>query len=102
MSALQGKTTVDRRQEVRRVLAVALVMNIAMSLLKLSVGVLSGSLAVIADAMHSATDALSSLTGLITNSLSDPRPDRDHPYGCLLYTSPSPRDQRGSRMPSSA
>ena len=26
-----------------------------------------------------------------------------HGYnGCLLYTSPSPRDQRGSRMPSSA
>ena len=24
------------------------------------------------------------------------------PVGCLLYTSPSPRDQRGSRMPSSA
>ena len=23
-------------------------------------------------------------------------------YYCLLYTSPSPRDQRGSRMPSSA
>ena len=23
-------------------------------------------------------------------------------YVCLLYTSPSPRDQRGSRMPSSA
>ena len=28
----------------------------------------------------------------------DPTP----PGGCLLYTSPSPRDQRGSRMPSSA
>ena len=26
----------------------------------------------------------------------------DQSYGCLLYTSPSPRDQRGSRMPSSA
>ena len=25
-----------------------------------------------------------------------------HVYVCLLYTSPSPRDQRGSRMPSSA
>ena len=25
-----------------------------------------------------------------------------HPNACLLYTSPSPRDQRGSRMPSSA
>ena len=27
---------------------------------------------------------------------------RDLPVICLLYTSPSPRDQRGSRMPSSA
>ena len=26
----------------------------------------------------------------------------DVAYACLLYTSPSPRDQRGSRMPSSA
>ena len=29
-------------------------------------------------------------------------PDLDGGRGCLLYTSPSPRDQRGSRMPSSA
>jgi cation diffusion facilitator family transporter len=85
MSALLAKTTVDRRQDVRRVLAVALVMNIAISILKLAVGVVSGSLAVIADAMHSTTDALSSLTGLITNNLSDPRPDRDHPYGHHKY-----------------
>ena len=30
--------------------------------------------------------------------------NESHPYPgtCLLYTSPSPRDQRGSRMPSSA
>ena len=28
--------------------------------------------------------------------------DEGLPYYCLLYTSPSPRDQRGSRMPSSA
>ena len=26
----------------------------------------------------------------------------EHSMNCLLYTSPSPRDQRGSRMPSSA
>ena len=26
----------------------------------------------------------------------------DHQYTCLLYTSPSPRDMRRSRMPSSA
>ena len=29
-------------------------------------------------------------------------PERKQKYNCLLYTSPSPRDQRGSRMPSSA
>ena len=29
-------------------------------------------------------------------------PHWDSLYTCLLYTSPSPRDQRGSRMPSSA
>ena len=28
--------------------------------------------------------------------------DYDPSMSCLLYTSPSPRDQRGSRMPSSA
>ena len=28
--------------------------------------------------------------------------DKIPPYGCLLYTSPSPRDSYGSRMPSSA
>ena len=28
--------------------------------------------------------------------------DSEEDNDCLLYTSPSPRDQRGSRMPSSA
>ena len=28
--------------------------------------------------------------------------DADHANGCLLYTSPSPRDRQKSRMPSSA
>ena len=45
--------------------------------------------------------ALGWLTALAetTNELSDSYP---HQTACLLYTSPSPRDQRGSRMPSSA
>ena len=36
-----------------------------------------------------------------TNVLSFPA-DIQLPEGCLLYTSPSPRDKRQSRMPSSA
>ena len=41
--------------------------------------------------------AISTSYGTITVSS-----DGSYAYTCLLYTSPSPRDQRGSRMPSSA
>ena len=34
--------------------------------------------------------------------LKDIKPGFKLPPNCLLYTSPSPRDQRGARMPSSA
>ena len=39
---------------------------------------------------------------LIESSSSTPWEDLSRLEPCLLYTSPSPRDQRGSRMPSSA
>ena len=35
-------------------------------------------------------------------ALLDSIAQQEYPKDCLLYTSPSPRDQRGSRMPSSA
>ena len=41
-----------------------------------------------------------SLTAVLDESLAAARSASDKL--CLLYTSPSPRDQRGSRMPSSA
>jgi cation diffusion facilitator family transporter len=84
-SAKDHAANSDRRGAVQRVLLVALTVNVSMSVLKFSVGLLSGSLAVLADAMHSATDGLSSLMGLLSNSLSDPKPDRDHPYGHHKY-----------------
>jgi len=70
---------------VKRVLVIALALNVSMTLLKLVIGLLSGSLAVLADAMHSATDGLNNLLGLLTNGISDPTPDRDHPYGHDKY-----------------
>ena len=39
---------------------------------------------------------------LLTTEAVDPYTEVVDLYSCLLYTSPSPRDQRGSRMPSSA
>ena len=40
--------------------------------------------------------------GAVTMDDKDLHFDNFESYTCLLYTSPSPRDQRGSRMPSSA
>ena len=45
---------------------------------------------------------LNFLAACILSNNADPRALTDPYYICLLYTSPSPRDQRGSRMPSSA
>ena len=38
---------------------------------------------------------------MVQTELTEQQGRKDHKV-CLLYTSPSPRDQRGSRMPSSA
>ena len=40
--------------------------------------------------------------GVITNDIYTKEDEKILVNTCLLYTSPSPRDQRGSRMPSSA
>ena len=52
-----------------------------------------------------AKDVLQELNGWATHELLLQHYNIDYSTGyeaCLLYTSPSPRDQRGSRMPSSA
>ena len=59
------------------------------------------------DTVYSVDPESGAATALFTSNLDvvaglahDPATDTI--YSCLLYTSPSPRDQRGSRMPSSA
>ena len=55
--------------------------------------------------VYDLVSVLSERDGEPFQRLEDPSPVRDffpRRDGCLLYTSPSPRDQRGSRMPSSA
>ena len=73
------------RAEVRRVLVVTLVLNIAVVLFKAAVGWWTGSLSLMADALHSITDSANNVLGLVTNQLASPEPDRDHPYGHQKY-----------------
>lgn len=71
----------DNRKKVRQVLIITLILNIVVLLLKAVVGVMTGSLSLQADALHSVTDSANNVLGLVTNQLSSPKPDRDHPYG---------------------
>ncbi|MBF2094416.1 MAG: cation transporter [Synechococcales cyanobacterium K44_A2020_017] len=72
---------ISYRAEVQRVLVITLVLNILVAVLKAIIGSLTGSLSLIADALHSTTDGVNNILGLVTNHLSSPEPDRDHPYG---------------------
>ncbi len=71
----------DNRKKVRQVLIITLILNIVVLCLKAVVGVMTGSLSLQADALHSVTDSANNILGLVTNQLSSPKPDRDHPYG---------------------
>ena len=52
--------------------------------------------------MTSNTLATTASRGTVALVMQTDGPNADVDKSCLLYTSPSPRDQRGSRMPSSA
>lgn len=71
----------DYRANVRRVLILTLVLNLTVTVIKGVLGSLTGSLSLLADALHSVTDSVNNVLGLVTNHLSSPEPDHDHPYG---------------------
>ena len=56
-----------------------------MALVKLALGLGLGSLALLADALTSAAHGMGGISALVAAQLSDPRPDRDHPYGHTKY-----------------
>ncbi|AFY71395.1 cation diffusion facilitator family transporter [Thalassoporum mexicanum PCC 7367] len=71
----------DTRPEVRKVLIVTLVLNVAVLLLKVIVGIWTGALSLVADALHSLTDSANNILGLVAIRFASPFPDREHPYG---------------------
>lgn len=61
--------------------AVGITVNLMLSALKLTFGILSGSVAITADAMNNISDAASSIITLITFRISEKPADRAHPFG---------------------
>ncbi|GAB4582122.1 MAG: hypothetical protein Fur0022_48770 [Anaerolineales bacterium] len=71
--------------EVRRVLWQVLIANLAVTILKIVLGAVTGALAVIADGFHSLVDSSSNLIGLAAIRLAQRPADKHHPYGYRRY-----------------
>ncbi|TAK13684.1 MAG: cation transporter [Anaerolineae bacterium] len=71
--------------EVRRVLWAVLAANLAVTALKIGLGVTTGALSVVADGFHSMVDSSSNLIGLAAIRLAARPADEQHPYGYQRY-----------------
>lgn len=64
-----------------RVSVISIIINFALSLLKLLAGIFARSGAMVSDAVHSASDVLSTFVVIAGVKLADKKPDNEHPYG---------------------
>jgi cation diffusion facilitator family transporter len=71
----------ERERQVRRVIVIEGLANVAVLALKLVVGVSTGSLAVFGDALHSLSDVANNAVAWFVVRISAQPPDRHHPYG---------------------
>lgn len=71
----------ERDRQVRRVIIIEGLANVAVLVLKLAVGISTGSLAVLGDALHSLSDVANNAVAWFVVRISAQPPDRDHPYG---------------------
>jgi len=71
----------QRSAEIRRVLLITLIANIAVVAAKFAAGLAAGLLSVIAEAAHSSVDAGNNVLALALSRVAAKAPDEEHPYG---------------------
>ena len=71
----------DRNKKIIKTSALGIGMNVALVIMKATIGFLANSVAVIMDAVNNLSDALSSFITIIGTKLSGKKPDKKHPYG---------------------
>jgi cation diffusion facilitator family transporter len=71
----------DRTPAIRRTLLVILVLNLAVVVTKVVVGLRTGSLSVLGAALESTLDMLNNVIGMVLVGVAARAPDEDHPYG---------------------
>ena len=85
MTMEQQKSTGGRMAEGRKAGTVGIISNIALFIMKLTVGTLAGSVSITADALNNLSDASSSVVTLLGFKLAEKPADEDHPYGHARY-----------------
>ncbi len=70
-----------REQEIKNASWIGISGNAALSVLKITAGLISGSLAVVADGVDSSSDIITSVITLITANLLMKPPNKKYPYG---------------------
>jgi cation diffusion facilitator family transporter len=76
---------IDRYSEVVRVLNRVLVLNVAVAVVKIALGYVTGAVSILSDGFHSLTDAASNVVALVGVSVARRPPDENHPYGYRKY-----------------
>ncbi len=64
-----------------RIAIISVASNLALIIMKIIAGILSGSVSIISEAIHSSVDMVASLIALISVKLSSKPADKKHPYG---------------------
>lgn len=77
----KDKTMSSNGKIAMRVSVVSIIVNVALSLLKLLAGIIAHSGAIISDAVHSASDVFSTFIVMIGIHISEKESDKEHPYG---------------------
>jgi len=71
----------NANKQIKSVTSLGIAVNIALSVVKLFVGFLSGSIALIADGIHSLSDITTDVVVLLGVRFGSKEPDQSHPYG---------------------
>ena len=68
-------------RQIKSVTYLGIVINVALTVVKVVIGLLSGSLALLADGIHSLSDIVTDAVVLLGLRWSSKEPDQSHPYG---------------------
>ena len=70
---------VDR--QIKSITYLGMAVNIALSVIKIAIGLLAASLALVADGIHSLSDVATDVAVLLGLRIGSKKPDQSHPYG---------------------